>query len=108
MKTLLKNRIYVPIYDHYFHLFIVDEIPKEDGQAYVYTTEGKVIYVTFQQTNLHPALIIHEVVHIVNRIFEFKGVKLDTSNDETQAYLTEYIFNEIWKRINKCQSTLSS
>ena len=59
MKTLLKNRIYVQIYNHYFHLFIVDEIPKEDGQAYVCTTEGKVIYVTFQETNLHPALIIH-------------------------------------------------
>ncbi|MDM1547390.1 hypothetical protein HX096_05885 [Empedobacter falsenii] len=101
MKTLLKNRIYVPILDHYFHLFIVDEIPKEDGQAYVCTTDEKVIYVTFQETNLHPALIAHEVVHIVNRIFEFKGVRLDTSNDESQAYFTEFVFNEIWKRLKK-------
>ena len=89
-------------------MFIVDEIPKEDGKAYVCTTENKVIYVTFQEKNLHPALIIHEVVNIVNRIFEFKGVKLDTSNDETQSYLTEYIFNEIWKRVNKFLSTQSS
>ncbi|MDM1299931.1 hypothetical protein HXZ94_15655 [Empedobacter falsenii] len=108
MKTLLKNRIYVPVLDHYFHLFIVDEIPKEDGQAYVCTTDENVIYVTFQEKNLHPALITHEAVHIVNRIFEFKGVKLDTSNDETQAYLTEFIFNEIWKRVNKFLSTKSS
>ena len=108
MKTLLKNRIYVPIYDHYFHLFIVAQIHIENVQAYGCRTEGKVIYVTFHQPNLYPALITHELVHIVNRIFEFKGVKLDTRNDETQAYLTEYIFNEIWKRVNKFLSTLSS
>lgn len=101
MKTLNKFRIYVPIYDHYIHIFIVDEIPIEDGQAYVCETEKKVIYGTFQKGKLNPGLLAHEVVHLVNLIFKFKGVKLDTSNDEHQAYLTEFIFESIWSRFEK-------
>lgn len=102
MKVIKRHRIYVPIYDHYVHLFLVDEIPKQDGSAYVLTYEdSNAISVTFQENKLEPTIIVHEVVHIVNRIFAFKGVELDLNNDESQAYLTEYIFNEIHKRLCK-------
>lgn len=41
------------------------------------------------------SIMVHEAVHIVNFIFEECGVKLDTTNDEAQAYLTAWIFNQI-------------
>ena len=41
------------------------------------------------------SIMVHEAVHIVNFIFEECGVKLDTINDEAQAYLTAWIFNQI-------------
>ena len=41
--------------------------------------------------------IVHEIVHIVNFIYEDHGIKLSKSNDEHQAYLTGYLFNEIFK-----------
>lgn len=98
MKTLKKHRIYIPIFDHYIHLYLVDKI--EECSAYVdVSQENKSLAVVFQETQIHPDLIVHEVVHLVNRIFHFKGVKLDAENDETQAYLTEYIFNEIYKKL---------
>jgi hypothetical protein len=41
--------------------------------------------------------IVHEAVHIVNMLFQKKGIYYDLDNDEIQAYMVEYIFNEIKK-----------
>lgn len=43
------------------------------------------------------SIIAHEVVHIVNAIFLKCGIELDRHNDEPQAYLTGWIFEEINK-----------
>ena len=93
-----KHRIYIPIYDHYIHLSVVDDIGNCSAYVDIYKEE-KVLHVVLQKDKITPSLIVHETVHLVNAIFNFKGVKLDTENDESQAYLTEFIFNEISKRI---------
>ena len=49
----------------------------------------------FDKNKITPSLIVHETVHLVNRLFIFKGVELDAKNDETQAYLTEYVFDKL-------------
>jgi|ERR1035437_6428587 hypothetical protein len=46
------------------------------------------------------SIIAHEIVHLVNYIFEDKNIILDTKNDETQAYLTGWLFREINKILN--------
>jgi hypothetical protein len=43
------------------------------------------------------SIIAHEVVHIVNYIFLDCGIELDRINDENQAYLTGWLFDEIDK-----------
>lgn len=45
-------------------------------------------------------LIAHETVHLVNAIFEDKGIQLDRSNDEPQAYLTGWVFKQIEDFVN--------
>lgn len=40
-------------------------------------------------------IIAHECVHLINRIFKWKGVKLSRTNDETQAYFTDWAFGQI-------------
>lgn len=47
------------------------------------------------------ALIAHEIVHIINYVFLDRCVELDRQNDETQAYLTSWLFNKIEKFIYK-------
>lgn len=42
-------------------------------------------------------VIAHESVHLVSRIFEDICVKLDSNNDEPQAYLTGWFFEQIEK-----------
>jgi hypothetical protein len=46
--------------------------------------------------------MVHESVHVVNIIFESKGVKPDLSNDELQAYLTAYVFKKVSSTMKKC------
>jgi len=48
---------------------------------------------------LHCGLIAHEVVHLVNYIFLDCGQELDRVNDEAQAYLTGWLFEEIYNFI---------
>lgn len=46
------------------------------------------------------SIIAHEIVHIINYIFLDCGIELDRVNDENQAYLTGWLFDEIYKFLN--------
>lgn len=41
--------------------------------------------------------IVHEVVHIKNYIYEDCAMKVNTDDDEPEAYLTAWLFDEIYK-----------
>jgi hypothetical protein len=47
------------------------------------------------------SIIAHEIVHIINYIFLDCGIELDRVNDENQAYLTGWLFDEIDKFLNQ-------
>lgn len=49
----------------------------------------------------HLSNIAHEIVHIINYIFLDCGIELDRVNDENQAYLTGWLFDEIYKFLKK-------
>lgn len=59
--------------------------------------------VAFDKDSLSNHLIAQETVHLVNYIFLDSGIDLDLINDEAQAYLTGYIFNEIDKSLTKME-----
>lgn len=46
------------------------------------------------------SIIAHEIVHIINYIYLDCGIELDRVNDENQAYLTGWLFDEINKFFN--------
>lgn len=46
-------------------------------------------------------IIAHEVVHLVNYIYQDKGIELDRYNDEHSAYLTGWLYKQIDKFLNK-------
>lgn len=43
------------------------------------------------------SIIAHEIVHIINYIYLDCGIELDRVNDESTAYLTGWLFEEINK-----------
>lgn len=59
----------------------------------------KKYFVAFE--NKKPSIIAHETVHVVNYIYQHHCIELDRFNDEPQAYLTGFIFDEIYKSLNK-------
>ena len=62
-------------------------------------SEFKSYVVSFEE--LDYSLIAHESVHIVNFLFTDIGIELCRDNDELQAYLTGWIFEEILKAFKK-------
>lgn len=42
-------------------------------------------------------IIAHEVTHLKNYIFEDRGLILDVKNDEAEAYLVMYLFEQVYK-----------
>lgn len=54
--------------------------------------------VAFSYKN-HLSNIAHEIVHIKNHIYLDCAMELDRHNDEPEAYLTGYLFDEIYNFI---------
>lgn len=85
----------VPIYNINIKVKLKNKI--KDYDAYVYK-KNNIIHAVFRK-NVDDSIIVHECIHIVNFIFKISNVYLDVDNDETQAYLTQYIFKELKKII---------
>lgn len=45
--------------------------------------------------NVKLPVVVHECVHLTNFVFNHVRIKLDSENDENQAYLTEWFFEQI-------------
>lgn len=104
-----SKRIKIPIYDGNL-VIIFDKDLKKVEKKYDTTPLDKCDGVVFQaldgdyvvalSTN-DPSIICHETIHLVNRLFNNRGVELDIDNDEPQAYMAEWFFKQINDFINK-------
>ena len=59
-------------------------------------TEGNIVIV-FKRDCFKLKYIAHEIVHAVNEVFRYSNVELDLNNDEPQAYLTSWLFEQVYK-----------
>jgi hypothetical protein len=66
-------------------------------QAYSFTGEKETTrgYFALFRPDASAGLLAHEAVHLVNKIFADRGVKLDIENDEPQAYLMGWLVNQM-------------
>lgn len=69
-------------------------------KAFVFSNEGS-FHVVFLKQYYTTGTLVHETVHLVNFIFEHIGQRLDSINDEIQAYYTQYWFEKFYKEIEK-------
>lgn len=103
-----EKRIKVPIYNTFIFVGFYDdseELNKKYGTDSTHTTDaicwgsigGTAVF--FNKNKISQRVIAHECVHIVNYIFKEKGIKLDLNNDEPQAYLMDWVFNEVNKTL---------
>lgn len=78
----------------------LDIVILEDNIAEVHDLDNGIL-VWFESKEFNAPIVCHEAIHIKNILFEYIGYKLDTNNDEAEAYLTEYIVQEIEKCYKK-------
>lgn len=106
-----KKKIKIPIYECKLILILVKDLSYVEKK---YKTRSLKNYaaVTIPDENKlgnyivafeckDRGIIAHEIVHLINYIFIDHGVELDRHNDETQSYLTSWLFNKIEKFIYK-------
>lgn len=58
-------------------------------------------YIVAFTDNKDLSLIAHEVVHIKNAIYRDCYMQLDVKNDEPEAYLTAWLFEQIYNFLKK-------
>lgn len=106
---IAKKKFLTPIYDAEVTVYILKrmkDIPKKhhvekshtsgsDALVFCEEKRGVMRYVICLPKIPRGGLLAHEITHLVNMIFEDRGIKLDTLNDEPQAYLTGWLFDKV-------------
>lgn len=79
--------------------------PKADSSFYAFyfpiTENGCTQYAVAFKEKPSNKVIAHETVHLVNAIMDGRGIDHSFDNDEAQAYLTGWVFEQIEKFFNK-------
>jgi len=116
IKTIIKKSS-VPVYRTRLWIVVTTNLPKaidelEDQldhkiagaehrnsiRAYTYgfvDQDGRAQVIIFIRPNSSPGEIAHETKHAVNIIFQWHGVKLSTTNDESECYYLERLINKV-------------
>ncbi|MCE4064340.1 hypothetical protein LXM63_04485 [Chryseobacterium gleum] len=83
----------------YQHRLQWDRPADERDEAFVFDDcqNGYSKYVVCFKARPKNSVITHECVHLVNKLFKDRGQKLDIENDEAQAYMTGWFFDQIEK-----------
>lgn len=71
------------------------KIPDNRYNAVTFLDEDDNYVVAFDSANVSPGIIVHESVHVVNHILDSLDTSPSTKEDEVQAYLTQWVFEQI-------------
>lgn len=112
-----ETPIKIPIYTGWLSVVISDDfeyvckkynvdMDAAYSGAFVWTQEnGRVTnFCIALKPNASNKYIAHECVHLCNNIFNIHDIKPDAHNDEPQAYLTGWLFEQVEKVLIKCRS----
>lgn len=105
---ITKRIIKIPIYNYKVIIVVADTMEearkkvysdiRNDADACVLNCSGySIIVVPPNQLDL----VVHECIHLKNNIWNHIEYKPIADNDEVDAYLIEYLFDQVLKTINK-------
>lgn len=60
--------------------------------------------ILFFNPNPKPGLVAHEVKHVINFVFGWSGVRLSTTNDESECYLLEWMTNKVHSILDQAKN----
>lgn len=80
----------------------VDFTKRFDGGVFNITSKkGFTKYIVAFNNDWYNSLIVHECVHLTNDILKGVRAGLDVNNDEPQAYLTQWLFEQCEEFLNE-------
>lgn len=94
----MKFDIKIPLYNQ--TITVSDDMPDKYKSDYAAGFEYETQTLYYQAEVFTPDRIAHECVHIANWICERVGIALEYRNDESLAYLVQYLFANISKKVN--------
>lgn len=103
---ITKRKIKVPIYNFIVDFTVFDEWKEitewcdnteNEREGFILTDVYYPNIIKMFTNSGYRSNIVHEIIHIKNQIFSIIGQKVDTANDETEAYLVEYLYKELVK-----------
>lgn len=105
----IYDQVKIPIYTGILHVFVykdknkmIKKHPKKkssDAWAYKHSDFN---YCVVMHKDSKVSSLAHEATHIKNLVFGFHGLKLDPDNDEAEAYFLTWVFEELYRVLNKC------
>lgn len=60
-----------------------------------------IYWIVLKHESISHGLIAHEIVHLSNMIMEDRDIKPDYNNDESQAYLVEWLTESVYKVLKR-------
>lgn len=100
----MNKRIQIPLFNQSFWIVDkswADEYVKDENfvtglwDAVVFEGYRKRISLCIMNKKISEETIIHEAVHITNRILNRVGIEITLYNDEIQAYLVPFVTKKI-------------
>lgn len=104
---ITKKTIKVPIYDYKVIIVVADTWEEAHEMYSDIEDDGRACVVEYSNYSIiaipphQPESIVHECVHLKNCIWNYIGYKPMSNNDEVDAYLVEYLFNQVLKVVDK-------
>lgn len=107
---LTEKAFKVPIYDYRVEVVVFDDFKEVmDKYPYIATKEMKGCVAENKEYPVSKIIIpcndrstlVHELEHLKNIILKYIGYSPQAGNDEPDAYLIEYLFEQVDKVIDK-------
>ena len=109
MDKAIKRTFQIPIYFAKLTVIVCDDLQKwvdkmgidfdANGYSAVtvkeMTNTGERKYFIFLTPDCDEGDIAHECKHVLNMIFKFIGLRLDTENDEAECYFLGWLVNKV-------------
>lgn len=105
---ITKRKIEIPIYRYPVKIIVTDNSEEINDICDVRDAKGLVLEAADRSTiiilDTDPKIIVHECEHLKNCIWRYIGQTVDISNDEVDAYLIEYLYEQVMKVVNRHNS----
>ena len=105
---ITKKNINIPIFRLKLKIVVVDDIEEALGIEPNIDTEADSCVIdhnngtaTIVIASNDMSVIAHECLHVKNAVWNRIGYSPNPVNDEVDAYLVQYLFNEVYKVVDK-------